>query len=101
MPVPLATWFLSAGTFPTNRVCEFFLVSAGQSSRPRTHRSAPARTQVSALVTVPDASGEVSMLRTFLLLTVIVCLMGMAAAQAAAEEILPAGTLLQCTLDEP
>jgi hypothetical protein len=40
------------------------------------------------------------MLRTFLLLTVIVCLMGTAAAQAA-EEILPAGTLLQCTLDEP
>ena len=40
------------------------------------------------------------MLRTFLLLSVIVYLMGTAAAQAA-EEILPAGTLLQCTLDEP
>jgi len=40
------------------------------------------------------------MLRTFLLLTVIVCLVGTAAAQAA-EEVLPAGTILQCTLDEP
>jgi hypothetical protein len=41
------------------------------------------------------------MLRTFLLLTLIVCPVGTAAAQAAAEEILPAGTLLQCTLNEP
>ena len=43
------------------------------------------------------------MLRTRLVLTLIitVCLVGTAAAQTAAEEILPAGTLLQCTLDEP
>ena len=40
------------------------------------------------------------MLRIFLLLIVIVCLTRTAAAQAA-KEILPAGTLLQCTLDEP
>jgi len=41
------------------------------------------------------------MLRTFLLLTLIVCLVVSAAAQSATEEVLPAGTLLQCTLDEP
>ena len=40
------------------------------------------------------------MFRTFLLLTAVVCLRGTAAAQTAGE-ILPAGTLLQCTLDEP
>jgi len=40
------------------------------------------------------------MLRIFLLLIVIVCITRTAAAQAA-KEILPAGTLLQCTLDEP
>jgi hypothetical protein len=39
--------------------------------------------------------------RTFLVLSVVVCLMSASAAQAAAEEVLPAGTLLQCTLDEP
>jgi len=39
------------------------------------------------------------MLRRFLLLILILCLMDLAAAQIA--EILPAGTLLQCTLDEP
>ena len=44
---------------------------------------------------------EVSMLRTFLLLTLIVCRVVSAAAQSATEEVLPAGTLLQCTLDEP
>jgi hypothetical protein len=41
------------------------------------------------------------MLRTFLLLTLIVCLVVSAAAQSATEEVLPAGTLLRCTLDEP
>ncbi len=42
------------------------------------------------------------MLRTYLLAMLIVCLMVTAAAQAArADEVLPAGTLLQCTLDEP
>jgi len=41
------------------------------------------------------------MLRTFLLLTLIVCLVVSAASQSATEEVLPAGTLLQCTLDEP
>jgi hypothetical protein len=41
------------------------------------------------------------MLRTLLLLTLMVCLVVSAAAQSATEEVLPAGTLLQCTLDEP
>src|SRR6266478_5473646 len=41
------------------------------------------------------------MLRKYLLAILIVCLMVTAAAQAAAGEVLPAGTLLQCTLDEP
>src|SRR6266849_6609162 len=44
---------------------------------------------------------EVTMLRRFLLLILILCLMDIAAAQIAGEEVLPAGTLLQCTLDEP
>jgi hypothetical protein len=40
--------------------------------------------------------------RTFLLLIVIVCVcLTRTAAPQAANEILPAGTLLQCTLDEP
>jgi hypothetical protein len=39
--------------------------------------------------------------RTYLLAILIVCLMAAAAAQAAADEVLPAGTLLQCMLDEP
>src|ERR1700758_5523200 len=39
------------------------------------------------------------MLRRFLLLILILCLMDRAAVQIA--EVLPAGTLLQCTLDEP
>jgi hypothetical protein len=40
--------------------------------------------------------------RTFLLLTVVVCLAATTtAAQGSTEEILPAGTLLQRTLDEP
>jgi hypothetical protein len=41
------------------------------------------------------------MLRKYLLAILIVCLMVTSAAQAAADEVLPAGTLLQCTLDEP
>ena len=41
------------------------------------------------------------MLRKYLLTILIVCLMVTAPAQAAADEVLPAGTLLQCTLDEP
>jgi len=42
------------------------------------------------------------MLRRFLLLTVVVCLAATTtAAQGSTEEILPAGTLVQCTLDEP
>jgi hypothetical protein len=41
------------------------------------------------------------MLRTYLFLIVIVSLVDISAAQTAAEEVLPAGMLLQCTLDEP
>ena len=41
------------------------------------------------------------MLRSYLLATLLVLLVVTAAAQAAADEVLPAGTLLQCTLDEP
>jgi hypothetical protein len=42
------------------------------------------------------------MLGTFMLLTVVVCLAATTtAAQGGTEEILPAGTLVQCTLDEP
>src|SRR5215472_3400821 len=42
------------------------------------------------------------MFRTLLLLMVVVCLaIPMFAVQGATEEILPAGMLLQCTLDEP
>jgi hypothetical protein len=42
------------------------------------------------------------MLRTFVLLTGVVCLAATTtAAQGSAEEILPAGMLVQCTLDEP
>ena len=42
------------------------------------------------------------MLRRFMLLTVVVCLAATTtAAQGNTEEILPAGTLVQCTLDEP
>jgi hypothetical protein len=42
------------------------------------------------------------MLRTLLLLTVVVCLATTtAAAQATREEVLPAGMLVQCVLDEP
>src|SRR5712691_353431 len=41
------------------------------------------------------------MLRSYLLATLIVLLVVTAAAKAAADEVLPAGTLLQCTLDEP
>ena len=41
------------------------------------------------------------MLRTFLLLTLTICLGASVAAQSATEEVLPAGMLLQCTLDEP
>ena len=41
------------------------------------------------------------MLRTLSLLILIVCLTARAAAQGTGEEVLPAGMLLQCTLDEP
>lgn len=41
------------------------------------------------------------MLRTTLFLSAVVCLVAGSAARASAEEVLPAGTLLQCTLDEP
>ena len=41
------------------------------------------------------------MLRTLLLLTVILWTVAPAASQAMREEILPAGMLLQCSLDEP
>ena len=41
------------------------------------------------------------MLRKYLLVILIVCLTVTAAARAAADEVLPAGRLLQCTLDEP
>jgi len=39
--------------------------------------------------------------RTSLILILILCLADTSATQTTAEEILPAGTLLQCTLDEP
>lgn len=52
--------------------------------------------------TVPRGRWGVFMLRRFMLLTVVVCLAAATtAAQGSAEEILPAGTLVQCTLDEP
>ena len=41
------------------------------------------------------------MTKTFSILILIFCLAEIAAAQTAANEILPSGTLLQCTLDEP
>ena len=41
------------------------------------------------------------MLRTYLFSIVIACLLGPAATKGAAEEVLPAGTILRCTLDEP
>ena len=42
------------------------------------------------------------MTRTFLLLTLVVCLAAATtAAQGSTEEVLPAGMLVQCTLDEP
>jgi hypothetical protein len=41
------------------------------------------------------------MLRTSLFLIVVVSLVTVSAAQTVAEEVLPAGTILQCTLDEP
>jgi hypothetical protein len=41
------------------------------------------------------------MLRTALFLALIMCLADTAEAQIASGEVLPAGTLLQCTLDEP
>jgi hypothetical protein len=37
----------------------------------------------------------------YLFLPLVLCLMVPAGAQSAPEEVLPAGTLLQCTLDEP
>lgn len=41
------------------------------------------------------------MIKTFSILIFILCLVETIVAQTAANEILPAGTLLQCTLDEP
>ncbi len=41
------------------------------------------------------------MLRRSVFLTLVFALIAASAAQSAAEEVLPAGTLLQCTLDEP
>jgi hypothetical protein len=41
------------------------------------------------------------MLRRSVFLTLVLGLIARGAAQTAAEEVLPAGTLLQCTLDEP
>jgi hypothetical protein len=41
------------------------------------------------------------MLRTSLFLIALVCLVATTAAQTPAEEVLPAGMLLHCTLDEP
>jgi hypothetical protein len=41
------------------------------------------------------------MTKTFLILILVLCLEETIAAQTAANEILPAGTLLRCTLDEP
>ena len=47
------------------------------------------------------ADGEVIMLRTLSLLMVVLWAVGSAAPQAMPEEILPAGMLLQCSLEEP
>jgi hypothetical protein len=41
------------------------------------------------------------MLRTFLFTILLVCLVPPAVAQTPGEEVLPAGTILHCTLDEP
>ena len=41
------------------------------------------------------------MLRASLFMAAVLCLLASGTAQASAEEFLPAGTLLQCTLDEP
>jgi len=41
------------------------------------------------------------MIRTFLFVILLVCLVPLGAAQTPGEEFLPAGTILHCTLDEP
>jgi len=41
------------------------------------------------------------MLRTFVFAILLVCFVPLAAAQTTGEEIVPAGTILHCTLDEP
>src|SRR5229473_7381588 len=50
---------------------------------------------------VPARRGEATMLRRCVFLTLVLGLIATGAAQSAPEEVLPAGTLLQCTLDEP
>src|SRR5258707_15837671 len=50
---------------------------------------------------VPARRGEVTMLRRSVFLALVLGLIASGAAQSAPEEGLPAGTLLQCTLDEP
>src|SRR5260370_19304324 len=50
---------------------------------------------------VPGQRGEAAMLRRSVFLTLVLGLIATGAAQSAPEEVLPAGTLLQCTLDEP
>src|SRR5260370_26326458 len=50
---------------------------------------------------VPALRGEATMLRRCVFLTLVLRLIAIGAAQSAPEEVLPAGTLLQCTLDEP
>src|SRR5258708_19945995 len=50
---------------------------------------------------VPARRGEATMLRRSVFLTLVLDLIATGAAQSAPEEVLPAGTLLQCTLDEP
>src|SRR5258708_5834590 len=49
---------------------------------------------------VPAQRGEATMLRRSVFLTLVLGLIATGAAQSAPEEVLPAGTLLQCTLDE-
>lgn len=41
------------------------------------------------------------MFKTFLFAILLVCLVSLVAAQTPGEEILPAGTIVHCTLDEP
>jgi len=76
-------------------VCEFLLLKAGDGAR--AERLAAFRSGSSLCFRNRSSSErEVIMLRSYLLATLIVSLVVTAAPQAAADEVLPAGTLLQC-----